>query len=435
MKKFISLLVLVGLLFSSICAAESSTILCLNCTINGSASITAVDGNVYTAIATLQSGESVVEWRLNGVTVPNAHDSYLTFTVKGNMAIEAVPGTAEEAKAAIEQEIEDNRPAVIVQTIGATLQYLDKNNLGSGDSYTELDFTHEWTNPVTKKTSAAGSGSFKVTADYPHSDRIDYWVIDGVRYDFNICVKTMNIRNLDRSMTIECVYKNQKSVTLNNPEYLRTPEAGEPLVVKSANSKMRHVKNTSTGDAKAFTEFDFSSAYKNAATGKTVSNGTIDLKVTANATGDTKVKSWEINGVSIVFNSAVNYMILHGLNTSTEFIAHYDGETERSGSSGSSGGSSKNDKNTEDRKNYCTVDCRSGCTFSGGTYSGAKKGDVPAGTVVTISSNIGNCHWKINGETYTRTMINRENGKRETVEWVASSITLVIHRWTIIEAY
>lgn len=283
---------------------------------------------------------------------------------------------------------------VIVNAFGASIQYLDIDGIGAGDTYTSLDFTNDWLNPVTGKTLPGGSASFKVTADNPHSDKIAYWVIDGVRYDFSGTVKSLNITGLTQSMTIECVYRNRKSVTQGAEPYLKQPEPGAALVVECSNAKMRHVKNSTTGNAQPFTRFDFTRDYLNEATGKTVSGGTIDFKVAANTNGNTKVKNWEIDGARIIFNNPISYIIVHGLNVSKTYVAHYDGESDwkpnpgsssgkASGSSGSGGNQTSGGSQPESNVDMCTVYCTN-CTFSGGGFSGATKGDVPVHTVITV---------------------------------------------------
>ena len=423
MKKVTALLLAICLIFAMAAVGESNVVLCLNCTVKGATSFTASNAEIYTAFAVLGPDQAVLEWHINGKVVAGKRDSYLTFSVNGNTVVEAVLGTPEEAQKLIKADEEAAKEKVIITAIGAKLQYADKNGTGSGESFTELDFTHDYVNPVTGKQMTGGTAAFKVTADYPHSDRISYWVIDGVRYDFSATVKTMNFTNVTHSMTIEVVYKNQKSKTLGVAEYMIKPAANQPLVVKAVNAKIRHVRNTGTGDSPAMSEFDFTDSYKNLASGKTVDGGSIDVKVYTNVSSSTKIRSWDFDGANVIFNASITYMFVRGLNTSKTYTAHYDGE----------GSITNPEGQTEDRSNYCTVDCRS-ATFSGGGYSGARKGDVPAGTSVTITSSIGPCEWIVNGEKRMMKGIDKLTGEETSIPVVASSITLTIRRWTIIQA-
>lgn len=411
MKKFVSLLLIAAVLLSTVCFSETHNVLCLNCKIKGQTAIQASKADVYTAFAVLNAGEAVLEWHINGKTVLGQRDSYLTFSIAGDMVVEAIIGTVEE-NAYLRKEDEQNaREKVVITAIGAKLQYLDAGGSGSGENFETIDFTRDYVNPVTGKEVTGGTASFKITADYPHSDRIDYWVIDGVRYDFATTVKSITFTKVAHSMTIEVVYKSKKSQTYGNKNYMKAP-AGENLVVKTVNSKLRHVRSTATGNCPAMTEFDFTNDYKNLATGLMTDGGSINIKVYTTVSSNVKVHSWDFDEANLIFNTPITYMFVRGLNTSKTYGAHYDDE-----------GNHDPDPGTEDRKNYCTVDCSS-CTFSGGGYSGARKGDVPAGTNVNISSSIGACKWLINDVPYT------VNGE----EYVGSSISLTIRRWTRVRA-
>ena len=413
MKKVLSLLLVFTLLLSSVCLAETYNVLCLNCKIKGQTAIQASRADVYTAFAVLNTGEAVLEWHINGKTVLGQRESYLTFSISGDMVVEAIIGTVEE-NAYLKKEDEQNaREKVVITAIGAKLQYLDKSGSGSGENFETIDFTRDYINPVTGKEVTGGTASFKITADYPHSDRIDYWVIDGVRYDFATTVKYITFTHVAHSMTIEVVYKNKKSQTNGNKAYMKAPAAGENLVVKTVNSKLRHVRSTATGNCPAMNEFDFTNDYKNLATGSMAKGGSINVKVYTTVSSNVKVHSWDFDEANLVFNTPITYMFVRGLNTSKTYTAHFDEENIIT----------PDPTNPEERKNYCTVDCSS-CTFSGGGYSGARKGDVPAGTNVNISSSIGACKWLINDVPYT------VNGE----EYVGSSISLTIRRWTRVRA-
>lgn len=447
MKKALSVLLLFCMLAACCAFAEQNTVICLHCTVNGQV-IVEFEGNaVFTAIAESGEGQAVSQWRLNGVPVEGAHEFYLTFTANGSTVVEAVLASAGQnadtptAGAAAEPtaapEAEKPKPEVKVKAIGASIQYLDAYGVGKGGSYTELDFTNDWKNAVTGKTEAGGVGACKITADRPSSSAIDYWVIDGVRYYFGNTVKSLNITNLTQSMTVECVYKGKKSTTLGVASYMKQPAEGERLIVQCGNAKMRHVKNTSTNNAAVFTEFDFTEPYVNEASGKKVSGGSIDFKITANlanAKSGTKVKSWEIDGAKIIFSTDVSYMVVQGLNTSKTYVAHYDGESDwhpyvpKEGDGSGSSGEKKEE--TKPKGNLCTVDCR-GCTFSGGGFSGAGKGDVPVHTRITITYADGKTLYK-NGAKVEGSLIRSASGRTGKTRTFRSYST-EITKWTIFE--
>ena len=444
MKKLLSFFLILCLLAASCAIAEQYTVLCLNCTVNGQTSVQFEGVAVYTAIAAPGEGQKVTQWRLNGMPVEGAQEFYLTFTANGNTVVEAVIGSAgastetpvaaATAAPAAAPEAEKPKNEVKVKAIGATIQYLNASGIGSGSTYTSVDFTDDWKNPVTGRTEAGGVGACKITADNPHSSSIDYWVIDGVRYYFSNTVKSLNITNLTQSMTIECVYKGKRSTTLGVSSYMKKPAAGERLIVQCGNAKMRHVKNTSTNDATIFTEFDFTDTYVNEASGAKVKGGTIDLKVTANiadAKAGTKVKSWEIDGAKIIFSTDITYMVVQGLNTSKTYVAHYDGESDWHPyvpKEGDDSGTGDKKEETKPKGNLCTVDCR-GCTFSGGGFSGARKGDVPVHTVIRVTYPLGK-------SIYVNGVKQGDDGRHKATSGTKdyNSIAIEIHKWTIIEA-
>ena len=378
MKKTAALLLAFILVLSTCALAQSCTIICLNCSVNGNTALNFDSPATYTAIAALGAGQSVSAWRLNGETVEGETNPWLVFRADGNTVVEAVisegsaPVPAQNTSAPVLNAPAANQ-SVKVTAVGCTLQYLDGSSTGRGETYTELDFTKEYKNPLTGQRGKAGVGEFKVTADNPHASSIAYWVINGVRYDFVNTVKFITVTDLTYDMTIECVYKNGTAATLDE-----SAGTGDELIVSCENAKMAHVKGTSSTGGAYFTEFDFSKEYKNAATGMLMPGGRIDVKVTGSGNG--KIRYWEFNKAKLVFSSEVVYFFARGLNAKMHYVPHFDGVARQPADPGT----------------YYNVSC-TGCTFSGGGYSGAKSGRVPAGTVVTVTANYGSSYWVING--------------------------------------
>ena len=344
MKRILALICALAFLLTLPALAEGGTVVCLNCTVNGQTRAVFEGEGTFTAIA--DNMESPIIWKVNGQEVEGETKFYLVFTVKGNAVVEAVnpsntpepadEPTPEPSPEPIAQptpeptpEPQEEKTPVVIKAIGATLQHLNGDGIGDGQTYTELDFTDDYRNPLTGKRCKGGVAAFKVTADNPHSDAIDYWVFNGVRYNFMTAVRFITIGNLKESLTIEVVYKNKKSTTRLTSEEIQAARTGETLIVKGVNAKVSLVKNNYTRVGPYYSSFDFTEDYKNPETHRTIKGGSIDAKIVANI--DTqkleKVTYWSFNQVTVVLGSNVNTFSVHGLNRSMTYTAHIGTKT------------------------------------------------------------------------------------------------------------
>ena len=327
MKRAGSICLILLLLMTSFAFCEGGIIMCYNCTVNGLSTLSFPVSASFTAVATLSEGQQITGWKLNGEVVDGEVSESFVFTANGTTVIEALidgdPGktNAPADPDAAKKPVRKQSNTTIVQAYGATLQYLDAKGNGAGETYTELDFSEVYTNPVTGEECPARQAAFKVTADSPHSSTIDYWVIDGVRYDFVNTVKYITVTGLTEDMTIEVVYKKGSSQTLKSENKIQEMRTSEELIVSCENAKMRHVKNASATAGDAFTEFDFTQSYTNKATGKTEKGGAVTVKVSANLS---KVDYWEFGTAKLVFsNNAVTYFFARNLDRSMKYVPHY----------------------------------------------------------------------------------------------------------------
>ena len=151
----------------------------------------------------------------------------------------------------------------------------------------------------------------------------DYWVINGMRFDFQYGVSMITVFRLKEDMTFEVVYSRQKAKTLKSAEQIQAERTGEKLTVECVGGRMCLVKYSTTRVGDYFTEFDFTDDYINPETKRPITGGSIDVKVIASAIGGhNKVNYWEINGVDFLFSSYSNYISVHGISKSTVFVPH-----------------------------------------------------------------------------------------------------------------
>lgn len=321
MKRFISIILTLVLMSCCCAAAEGGILMCIGCTVNGMSSLSFVVPTTYTAI--VKDGVTVSGWKVNGKFVEGQKDSFLVFTADGNTVVEAVAAGENETydpdeDAASEKSAAPTLPAgpVHVKAIGAHLQYIDKNGNPGGESVTEIDFADAYTNPLTGEMGLPGIGEFRVTADKPHQGDIDYWVLNGVRYDFCNTVRYMNVENLREDLTIEVVYKKAASTTQNSLDSIRKNRTGGKLTVSCEDARMSMVKG-STASGGYFTEFDFTSDYRNPATNANEPGGQISLKVIANKK---TVRSWEFGSAILTFSTdSITHFFVRNLDCSMTY--------------------------------------------------------------------------------------------------------------------
>ena len=93
----------------------------------------------------------------------------------------------------------------VLRTVNCFFQLLTSN---SGTKYTEFDFEDAYYNPVTNTYCPPGTLSCYVTAVIPRRGEVDYWLINGVKYQFpdNLVIK-FRLVDLNEATTIEPVFK------------------------------------------------------------------------------------------------------------------------------------------------------------------------------------------------------------------------------------
>ncbi len=191
---------------------------------------------------------------------------------------------------------------ITIQAYGAYIEYTSKKNSGQ---YSAVSFD----SPV----------KVKVTASLPKGKTIDYWVIDGVRYDFNRVPTYFTLDNVTDSIIVEAVAKGQSSQTLLSAEAIQSIRTGEILIVQTIHAKLCHVRKDLKGAGGWIKMFDFTDNYVNRATNRTEIGGQVTIRVKAIIPSGKKISYWKFDDMKIDFNKNVTEMLIHTLNVSKTY--------------------------------------------------------------------------------------------------------------------
>lgn len=192
-----------------------------------------------------------------------------------------------------------------LKTVGAVIQQAEGNNRGKGPEMTEMRVTAE--------------DNVIVTAKIPKGSKLDYWVINGVRYDFLRTVKWMRITAFDRSWIIEAVSKKTKAETLRSPEEIQAGRKGDTLIANVNRGEMCHIKNDTKGGGGWITSFDFTADYENRATGNPEKGGQLTAKIRASIPNGKRVAGWKLDETKFYQPAEVRDFVVRTLDTSMTY--------------------------------------------------------------------------------------------------------------------
>lgn len=303
--------------------------------------------------------------------------NYLTRTAPGEGSLVTVqtPATPTPAPAAPEPTAV---PGVYtLKAEGAYIQRADSKNKPAGAEMNEMTVT-------------AGDNVI-VTARVPRGKKIEYWVLNGVRYEWLHTVKWIRLSNFDRSWTVEVVYKNSPSATLHDPAAVQAARTGETLLCRTVSAELCHIKSGTKGGGGWITSFDFTQDYVNRATGVMEKGGQLSAKVRAVIPRGKRVAGWKLDETHLYPAVAVKEFVVRSLDTSMTYEPIFGNATVTK--------PPVTDPPTPTTR-YVTVNCYN-CTFSGGGYSNATSGSVPVGTTISVRSTgtSSENYWEINGST------------------------------------
>lgn len=170
--------------------AGVKAVFALHATIDGQTTVPITGQTELTAQAVLAEGQVVDHWELNGEVQPDATGETFTFTASENTIVEAVLRAEKK-----------------ITTVNCTIRFLNKNGEASGDKYEEFVFEKPYKNPVTDEEITDGKITVQIRAEVPSGYMVDYWLINGVKYDYSNSVNGFVVEGLDEATEYEVVLK------------------------------------------------------------------------------------------------------------------------------------------------------------------------------------------------------------------------------------
>ena len=197
-----------------------------------------------------------------------------------------------------------------VQVFGATVQFADANGKGYGDTYDFVSFD--------------GETGVVIRAVVPKKQKLSYWIINGVRYDFSTTPKYMTVLHLTEDLTVEAVFSKTEPVSLRSDETIQATRTGDRLIVDTINAQLCHLKKSGkNGGGGWITSFEFTQDYVNRATKEMETGGQISVRVKARVPGGKKVIGWKFNETEFRFPTTVNSFFSRKLNVSMTYEPIY----------------------------------------------------------------------------------------------------------------
>lgn len=221
----------------------------------------------------------------------------------------------------------------VLQTVNCYLQLLTKKDNASGTKYTIFDFEDAYYNSVTKTYCPGGTLSCYVTAVIPKKSEIDYWLINGVKYQFpEDKVTKFRLLDLNEATTIEPVFKGKKPSTTN----ARPAAAAEledkitPRMMHCINCWGRFMGLNLAPMGEQYEEFNFENTYTNPVTRKKLAGGKLDIYLSTKPPKGCTVDTWFINNVGYQFPQDVNNIRVMELNEDTIYEVRFRAVVHRS---------------------------------------------------------------------------------------------------------
>ncbi len=176
----------------------------VGCTVNGGMTAQLNGATSVRCVPNTVEGYAFDHWEVDGVR-QDTTEKTLELTVSETTVIRAV-----------------FHERHILKCINCHFQFINDNGNATGKTYTEYDFEESYKNPVTKKKVEGGLISFYIFADIPNRQQVDYWLINGVKYQFPNNTVKFRVVDLDEATVYEVVFKNQSRRQTPVPGY-RTP--------------------------------------------------------------------------------------------------------------------------------------------------------------------------------------------------------------------
>ena len=192
-----------------------------------------------------------------------------------------------------------------LKVAGAYIQRAERANKGTGPEKAEM--------------TVSTDDSVIITARIPKGKKIDYWVFNGVRYDFLHTVKWIRMTAFDRSWTVEVVYKHAEAETLRSLEEILAARTGETLIADVIHGELCHIKQGTRGGGGWIPSFDFTEDYSNRATGERMQGGQLTAKIRATIPKGKRVAGWKFDRTELYPSAVVNDFVVRTLDTSMTY--------------------------------------------------------------------------------------------------------------------
>lgn len=221
-----------------------------------------------------------------------------------------------------------------------------------------------------------GAMELTATATVPAGMAVDYWELNGAPY----------YEDMEDTFTFTAQGNTVVDARLR-PEHK----------VTSINAEMQFLDKKGEPKGEKFTEFVFEEDYENTVTHETQPGDWITVYVKAVVPKGYAVDYWLINDVPYYYNRTVTSFTVHDLNETTVYEVVLKKENAPSSTPKPTSKPMQQPiyvpEPTQEPVQtpaptpitYYSVSCFQ-CTFSGGGYSGATSGSVPAGTRITVTS-------------------------------------------------
>lgn len=221
-----------------------------------------------------------------------------------------------------------------------------------------------------------GAMELTATATVPAGMAADYWELNGAPY----------YEDMEDTFTFTAQGNTVVDARLR-PEHK----------VTSINAEMQFLDKKGEPKGEKFTEFVFEEDYENTVTHETQSGDWITVYVKSVVPKGYAVDYWLINDVPYYYNRTVTSFTVHDLNETTVYEVVLKKENAPSSTPKPTSKPMQQPiyvpEPTQEPVQtpaptpitYYSVSCFQ-CTFSGGGYSGATSGSVPAGTEITVTS-------------------------------------------------
>jgi hypothetical protein len=217
----------------------------------------------------------------------------------------------------------------ILRTVNCYFQLLTQKNNAQGAKYEFFDFEEAYYSPVTKSYCPAGTLSCYVTAVIPRKAEIDYWLINGVRYQFpDNSINKFRILDLNEATTIEPVFKGSTPTNL----YARPAAAQElekkvkPMFMHCINCWGQFMNSAGTALGEEYREFNFDQIYTNPVTRRKLPGGLLDIFISTKVPHGCMVDTWIINDVMFQFPTQVLKFRVLDLNEDTTYEVRFRGK-------------------------------------------------------------------------------------------------------------